>query len=538
MVASDFTAGEWLRKRFPVRYGSRVASPDRLSLQRVATPEIGDSMTARPDELGPSATALLGDGAYPESQVSYEGATYWLERSVDGVKRLVAVADDESAFRGFTGNAERVHGKVRFVAETTSENALALRSALPWLKPSRFGLHTSAGFGDRLGLATPGHARALKWVGAAINPVFAQQSIREMGRCHRTPRNVLDDATWGAFQAGWTEPVGGDADHLEQLEDVDDTVAAGFVFYTLDPKAEVDPQAEHAGPEAIQQKVAALDWAGLESDLSTFTKSYVGRRIDLEHEVIELDEQSVLRAMAKYGPSLAHAMAMYRRLMEKGIDCEVEFAVDETDYPTTPAEHVVVVSELQRLGMDFISFAPRFVGRFEKGVEYIGDIDELQRDFEIHAQIARALGPYKLSLHSGSDKFSTYPVIAEATKGLVHLKTAGTSWAEALRVIAHNDPDLMREVLALALDSFEVNRKSYHLSCDPTRIPTDPTDAEVAQLMDRVDSRQVLHVGYGAILDEFGTRLYQVWNDNEEEHYRIIADHFVKHLTPFAPYVQ
>jgi tagaturonate epimerase len=495
-------------------------------------------MTVRPDELASSAADLLGERAYPESQVSYEGVTYWLERADDDVKRLVAVADDESAFRGFTGTAERIDDGVRFVAETTSDNALALRSALPWLTPAPFGLHTSAGFGDRLGLATPGHVRALKEVGAAINPVFAQQSIREMGRCHRTPRDVLDDATWGAFQAGWTKPVGGDADHLEQLEDIDDTVAAGFVFYTLDPKAEVDPEAEHADAATIQQKVAALDWPGLESDLATFTKRYVGNRLDLEHEAIELEEESVLRAMAKYGPSLAHAMAMYRRLMAKGIDCEVEFAVDETDYPTKPAEHVVVVSELQRLGMEFVSFAPRFVGRFEKGVEYIGDISELQRDFEIHAEIARALGPYKLSLHSGSDKYSTYPLIAEATQGVVHLKTAGTSWAEALRVIANNDPDLMREVLGLALDSFEANRKSYHLSCDPTKIPTDPTDAEVAQLMDVIDSRQVLHVGYGAILDEFGTRLYQVWNDNEEEHYRIIADHFVKHLTPFATYAR
>jgi hypothetical protein len=493
-------------------------------------------MSARSDQLGSSAAALLGDRAYPASQVSYEGVTYWLERSTDGAKQLVAVADDESAFGGFTGTTESSDGEVRFVGETTPENALALRSALPWLQPSRFGLHTSAGFGDRLGLATPGHVRALKAVGAAINPVFAQQSIREMGRCHRTPRNVLDDATWGAFQAGWTKPVGGDADHLEQLEDIDDTAAAGFVFYTLDPKAEVDPEAEYADQETIRQKVQALDWASLDSDLAAFRKSYVGRRIDLEQQAIELDEESVLRAMAKYGPGIVHAMAMYRRLMEKGIDCEVEFAVDETDYPTKPAEHVVVVSELQRLGMDFVSFAPRFEGRFEKGVEYIGDIDELQRDFEIHAQIARALGPYKLSLHSGSDKYSTYPLIAEATKGVVHLKTAGTSWAEALRVIAHNDPDLMREVLVLALDSFEANRKSYHLSCDPTRIPTDPTDDEVAQLMDRVDSRQVLHVGYGAILEEFGPRLYQLWNDNEEEHYKIIADHFVKHLTPFASY--
>jgi hypothetical protein len=494
-------------------------------------------MSARPDELG-SSTAHRGDRAYPESQVSHGGGTYWLERSVDGSKRLVAVVSDESALRGFTGSAERIDGGIRLVAETTPENALALRSALPWLNPSRFGLHTSAGFGDRLGLATPGHVRALQAVGAAIKPVFAQQSIREMGRCHRTPRTVLDDATWGAFQAGWTQPVGGDADHLEELEDIDNTVAAGFVFYTLDPKAEVDGEAEHAEAAAIRQKVEALDWASLESDLPTFTKSYVGHRLDLEHEAIELNEESALRAMAKYGPSLAHAMAMYRRLMEKGIDCEVEFAVDETDYPTTPAEHVVVVSELKRLGMDFISFAPRWVGRFEKGVEYIGDLDELRRDFEIHAEIARALGPYKLSLHSGSDKYATYPLIAEATRGVVHLKTAGTSWAEALRVIAHNDPDLMREVLALALDSFEANRKSYHLSCDPSRIPTDPTDAEVAQLMDVLDSRQVLHVGYGAILEEFGPRMYQVWNDNEEEHYRIIADHFVTHLTPFASFAR
>ncbi len=495
-------------------------------------------MSARPDPLDPSAATLLGDGAYPESQVSHAGATYWLERSAAGVKRLVAVAGDESVFDRFAGDIEARDGKVALRAETTPDNALALRSALPWLTPSRIGLHTSAGFGDRLGLATPGHVRALNAVGAPIRPAFAQQSIREMGRCHRTPRDVLDDATWGAFQAGWTKPVGGDADHLEQLEDVDSTAAAGFAFFTLDPKAEVDPEAEHADPASIMAKVEALDWPGLESDLPTFLKRYAGQRIDLERQAVELDKESVLRAMAKYGPSLTHAMAMYRRLVEKGSDFEVEFAVDETDHPTKPAEHVVVVSELKRLGMDFVSFAPRFVGRFEKGVEYIGDLDELRRDFEIHAELSRALGPYKLSLHSGSDKYATYPLIAEATRGVVHLKTAGTSWAEALRVIARNDPDLMRQILALALDSFEANRKTYHLSCDPARIPTDPTDDEVARLMDVVDSRQVLHVGYGAILDEFGSRMYQVWNDNEEEHYRIIANHFVKHLEPFAPYAQ
>jgi len=495
-------------------------------------------MSAGPDPLDASATGLMGEGAYSESAVSFGGATYWLERSAEGAKRLVGVADRADVFDRFAGSAESVDGRVRFVAAASPDNAQALRSALPWLTPAPFGLHTSAGFGDRLGLATPGHVRALQAVGAPIRPVFAQQSIREMGRCGRTPRDVLDDATWGAFQAGWTQPVGGDADHLEQLEDIDSTAAAGFVFFTLDPKAEVDPEAEHADAATVRAKVEALDWSGLESDLPTFTKRYVGQRVDLEHEAVELDEESVLRAMAKYGPSLSHAMAMYRRLEEKSGDREVEFAIDETDYPTKPAEHVVVVRELQRLGMRFVSFAPRFVGRFEKGVEYIGDLGELRRDFEIHAALARALGPYKLSLHSGSDKYSTYPLIAEATGGVVHLKTAGTSWAESLRVIAQHEPDLMRQILALALDSFEANRKSYHLSCDPARIPAEPTDEDVARLLDVVDSRQVLHVGYGAILAEFGSQMYAVWGDHEDELYGVIADHFVRHLEPFAAYAR
>lgn len=138
-------------------------------------------MNTGPDPLDPAAASWLGPHAYPESQVSYEGATFWLERSPDGAKRLVAVAGAGSALGGFAGTTEPVGDQVRLVAETSADNAVALRKALPWLTPSRFGLHTSAGFGDRLGLATPGHVRALQAVDAAINPVFAQQSIREMG---------------------------------------------------------------------------------------------------------------------------------------------------------------------------------------------------------------------------------------------------------------------------------------------------------------------------------------------------------------------
>ena len=90
-------------------------------------------------------------------------------------------------------------------------------------------LATSAGTGDRLGLCTPGHVRAFEAV-TGVNPVFAQQSTREMGRTHRTPPNVLDDATWGAFQGGWTKGVGADADHQKTEESLSACADAGFVF--------------------------------------------------------------------------------------------------------------------------------------------------------------------------------------------------------------------------------------------------------------------------------------------------------------------
>jgi len=178
------------------------------------------------------------------------------------------------------------------------------------------------------------------------------------------------------------------------------------------------------------------------------------------------------------------------------------------------------------------------VGGFEKGVEYIGDLDALKRDFQIHAEIARKLGGYKLSLHSGSDKYSTYPLFAEATRGVCHLKTAGTSWAEALRVIARHDPALFRDVLALSLTEFETNRQSYHLSCDPSKIDSQVPDDQLDNLLTLTDSRQVLHVGYGPALAQFHDRLYECWHAHEDELTAIIADHFAKHLAPFAPWAK
>src|SRR5580692_5915480 len=99
--------------------------------------------------------------------------------------------------------------------------------------PTVLGLAPSFGFGDRLGLATPGHAASLKRCGSGILPIFAQQSIREMGRTNRTPKEVMADALNGAKAAGFSGQQGADADHLKNPADVDRTAEAGFVFFTI-----------------------------------------------------------------------------------------------------------------------------------------------------------------------------------------------------------------------------------------------------------------------------------------------------------------
>lgn len=475
----------------------------------------------------------LEENDYPASLTKLENAVFWL----DSEKRLNLVAPrDSRTLKLVSGDATSSEGDlVHLICSKSHKNAAALRELLPNLQPVPLGLTTSAGFGDRLGIATPGHALALNRVGGDIAPIFAQQSIREMGRTSRTPADVLTDATWGAFQAGWRGVVGADADHLKTFADIDACTAAGFSFYTVDPGEFVNDAAETADAAALREAFGALPWDGLETTPADFTQTYKGK-IDLETQSLNLTPEAVTRAAVKYGAAVAHVATMYCHLKTKNIPFELEVSVDETAHPTSAVEHAVIASELKRLGVAWVSLAPRYVGRFEKGVDYIGSLDELQRNLTVHAEIARALGPYKLSLHSGSDKFGVYPLVNEATRGLVHLKTAGTSYLEALRVVARVAPELFREVLEHSRARFEHDRKSYLLSCDPARVPSAASlkDAELPGLLEQTDARQVLHVTYGSVLDAFKPELMRVLEAHEEAHYEALARHFEKHLRPFA----
>ncbi len=479
---------------------------------------------------------------YPESFVALEDAALWLE-VVDGARQLAILAQPEKPLLArFTGTQQPVLDEyVLRLCPADAANAYALRAVLPWLRPALLGLTTSAGFGDRLGLATVGHVRALKQVladarGRTLAPIFAQQSIREMERTNRTPVDVLTDATWGAFQAGWRGMLGADADHLKTPDDIDATVAAGFTFFTIDPGAYVDNEADDAPADVVRRKIDALPWQDLESNPVDLHRRYVGQRIVLEDREIALDEEAVWRAVAKYGAAVAHVSCMYHHLATKGVPFELEISVDETETPTSHQEHIYIAQELWRLGVRWVSLAPRYVGRFEKGVDYIGDLDALGADLANHAAIARALGPYKLSLHSGSDKFSVYPIIAEATRGLVHLKTAGTSYLEALRVVARIDPPFFRDILAFARARYEQDRASYHVSAELGGVPAPDAfpDQWLPELLDGFDARQVLHVTFGSALAEFRPRLVDLLHAEEEAYTETVAAHFVRHLEPFV----
>jgi hypothetical protein len=296
---------------------------------------------------------LVGGYVYPRSLLLEGDVAFFFFRLPDGRKKLGIISPSAASMAGFDGSDRRIewNGKEATlrVADLTPENASAMRRHFPHLRPQPLGLHISAGFGDRLGLATPGHVRAV--CGTGIAPIFAQQSVRENSRTGRTPQQVLDDAMWGVFQEGWQEPWGADADHLKHPEDIDAGLDAGFTFFTIDPGDHVDNEAHTAGVEVLREKVAALPWDALEDDESSMRRRYLGRRFELvDGTKLEFDEVSLLRAAAKYGKAIAHTTMMYRHLKDAAGSrpFELEVSVDETETPTSHLEHLFNDSTVAR----------------------------------------------------------------------------------------------------------------------------------------------------------------------------------------------
>jgi hypothetical protein len=407
------------------------------------------------------------------------------------------------------------------------------------------GLDPSFGFGDRTGLATPGHLAAMRRCGDGIRAIFPQQSIREMTRTGRTPKEVMDEAMNAVAAAGWSDPVGADADHLKVPEDVDVTAAVGFTFFTIDPSNEVDQRADDYDEATLRAKFqtsrASAPWYD----------DYLGKQIELgTGATIRLDEEACMRAAVKYGPAIERALRLgdhIRRVNEAaGRDYEIELSVDETDQPTTLAEHFIIADQALRGGMKLVSLAPRFIGDFEKGVDFKGDLEALERSLRDHAAVSQILGPYKLSLHSGSDKVSMYAALARATEGRFHVKTAGTSYLEALRVVRRHEPVLFREIIDFSRARYETDRATYHVSAtlgdapEPAEADDSTLEREYLECWNDVPQgrgftkpgRQILHCTFGSVLtdDRLGKAVHDCLRAHPDTYREVLDDHFGRHL--------
>jgi len=411
--------------------------------------------------------------------------------------------------------------------------------------PSILGTSPSFGFGDRLGLATPGHVAALQEAGGSIRGIFSQQSIREMERTARTPEQVMSAAAMALEAVQYTEHWGADADHLKTREDVDRTVSAGFSFFTLDPSDDVDQRADNYDHDTLEVKLSAV------RDCTPWIDEYCGTTVQVGDTKICLDQVAVVRTAVKYGVAIMHAMQLAeyveRTMRIVGRKCELELSVDETEQPTTPAEHYIIADQFRQAGIRLISLAPRFVGSFEKGIDYKGDLLELEASLQVHADIARELGPYKLSLHSGSDKLSMYPILARATQGMFHVKTAGTSYLEALRVVALHDPKLFREIVTFSRNCYDRDKATYHVSAtnENTASPNSVNDlVELERLyLERwedvpegigftASGRQILHCTFGSVLthERFGPLVMDIVGTHQDTYTEVLRDHFARHL--------
>lgn len=481
---------------------------------------------------------------YESSVMEVDGVVYALCRNGTD-KQLLAASENESEIPGeLKGKNEKIEDFYFKVCPLTPDNAEAIRSLLPFTKPVLIGNKNSFGFGDRLGNSGAAHLKSLEESG--FIPIMAQQSIREMDRTKRSAQEVMDAATWAVLQAGYTDGVGSDADHLKTFADIDRTISVGFTMFTIDPSDYVDNRVVDMNETQLEKALMELPWDKLKDTPENFKKRYIGRKFEFDNDVtLEPSEIDILRAAVKYGNVVVHTSEMYRYLKEvyPDKDSEVELSVDETPHPTTPEEHLIVASELQRLGVELVSLAPRFCGDFEKGIDFKGDLEQFKKEYLLHQAIAGAYGEYKLSVHSGSDKFLVYEAIGELNVGTVHVKTAGTSYLEALRAVAITDKKLFREILEFSLGRFETDKKTYHISADLRKMPTPKsiTDDALPGLLDDDNARQIFHVTFGSVLTKpsenseqtMKQRMMATLAKHEVVYEDCLYRHFRKHLEPF-----
>lgn len=369
----------------------------------------------------------------------------------------------------------------------------------------------SFGVGDRFAHQAKAQLQACMRAAAAgveVAPVW-NKSYREHSIVGSQPASVLAAAQAAVSELDWTKPYHLDADHI-RLETVESFIEP-CDFYTLDVA------------DAIGQPAAA-------EDVKAFVERHpelVGRiEIPGIEQPFETDGAEIERIANKFLAAVQEAGRLYRHIAAaKGEGKFItEVSMDETDTPQTPPELLVILAAIADEGIPAQTIAPKFTGRFNKGVDYVGDVAQFEKEFnEDLAVIAHAVKEYglpdnlKLSVHSGSDKFSIYEPIRRAlqrTGAGIHVKTAGTNWLEELIGLAESGGDglkMAKEIYGKALEDIDALSAPYAtvIDIDRTKLPSKEevnewsSDEFVSALRHDASNpgynlhlRQLLHVGF------------------------------------------
>lgn len=403
------------------------------------------------------------------------------------------------------------------------------------------------GVGDRFAHQAGAQLQACILAGQAgveVVPVW-NKSNREHTIIGSEPAQTRSAADAAVVRLGWTLPYFCDADHINL--DTVDRFLTPCNFFTIDVADFIGQSADEAACAAFVERhndmMGRIDLPGVEDSLSITN--------ELLHEVA-----------VKFLAAVQHAGRVYRKIeAAKGIDNFVaEISMDETDAAQSPLEMLIILAAIADEGIPIQTIAPKFSGRFNKGVDYVGDVGQFSREFELDlAAIAYAVDRFdlpanlKLSVHSGSDKFSIYPAIHAGILKFnagVHLKTAGTTWLEEVIGLAEAGGDalvLAKDIYAEAFAHREELCGPYAtvIDIDPSALP-DPADVATwssGQFTSALGHnqgsaaynsslRQLLHVGF-KVAAKMGPRYLNLLEANEVIIAKNVTDNlYDRHIVP------
>jgi len=405
----------------------------------------------------------------------------------------------------------------------------------------------SFGIGDRFCHQGKPQLAALvkaKEQGLDITPVW-NKSHREHTIIGTSPADTRKEADDAVTAYGWDGPYFVDADHIG-LNNVDGFIESSD-FFTLDVADFIGKPADETDVDSFVQKY----------------KKYIGSlAIDGIDETFNISGEQIKAIADKYLLAVKEAGKIYRHIeAAKGADNFItEVSMDETDQPQTPVEMLFILAATADEGIPAQTIAPKFTGRFNKGVDYVGDVTGFAKEFEEDvAVLAFAVKEFglpenlKLSVHSASDKFSIYGPIAKVLKKFdagLHIKTAGTTWLEeliGLAMVGGEGLSIAKEVYAKAMSRMDELCGPYQtvIDIDRAKLPSaqevDKWDGErfAAALRHsqsceqyNLNFRQLLHVAY-KIASEMGTRFSDALKKYEDIIAENVTDNiYERHIKP------